>query len=60
MNVNYGLFPDIEASELKGPDGKRLKGADKGRARKRLMSLRALEDIEMWLKGQMAPVTVAG
>jgi methylenetetrahydrofolate--tRNA-(uracil-5-)-methyltransferase len=60
MNVNYGLFPDIEVGELKGPDGKRLKGADKGRARKRLISLRALEDIEGWLKAQMAPVTVSG
>ncbi len=60
MNVNYGLFPDIETGELKGPDGKRLKGADRGRAKKRLMSVRALQDIDAWLKGQMAPVTVNG
>jgi len=52
MNVNYGLFPDIEVGELKGPDGKRLKGADRGRARKRLLSLRALDDVEGWLKAQ--------
>ncbi|RYZ14360.1 MAG: methylenetetrahydrofolate--tRNA-(uracil(54)-C(5))-methyltransferase (FADH(2)-oxidizing) TrmFO [Alphaproteobacteria bacterium] len=56
MNVNYGLFPDIEVGELKGPDGKRLKGADRGRARKRLLSVRALEDVEGWLKAQ-SPVT---
>jgi methylenetetrahydrofolate--tRNA-(uracil-5-)-methyltransferase len=60
MNVNYGLFPDIGPVDLKGPDGKRLKGADKGRARKRLMSVRALQDVELWLKGQMAPAAVSG
>jgi methylenetetrahydrofolate--tRNA-(uracil-5-)-methyltransferase len=53
MNVNYGLFPDIVVGELKGADGKRLKGADKGRARKRLLSLRALDDIEGWLASQV-------
>jgi len=60
MNVNYGLFPDIEVGELKEPDGKRLKGADKGRARKRLISLRALQDVDLWLNAQAAPVTVFG
>ncbi|MDZ4760101.1 MAG: methylenetetrahydrofolate--tRNA-(uracil(54)-C(5))-methyltransferase (FADH(2)-oxidizing) TrmFO [Alphaproteobacteria bacterium] len=49
MNVNYGLLPDIDAFETTGPDGKRLKGAEKGRARKRAMSLRALRDLEAWL-----------
>lgn len=52
MNVNYGLFPNIEVGEMKGPDGKRLKGADKGRARKRMLSVRALEDLQGWLQGQ--------
>ncbi|MEQ1610884.1 MAG: FADH(2)-oxidizing methylenetetrahydrofolate--tRNA-(uracil(54)-C(5))-methyltransferase TrmFO, partial [Hyphomonadaceae bacterium] len=53
MNVNYGLFPGIEVGELKGPDGKRLKGADKGRARKRMLSVRALDDLQGWLQGQV-------
>jgi methylenetetrahydrofolate--tRNA-(uracil-5-)-methyltransferase len=57
MNVNYGLFPDIGEVDLRGPDGKRLKGAGKGRARKREMSLRALHDIDGWLKALMAPET---
>jgi methylenetetrahydrofolate--tRNA-(uracil-5-)-methyltransferase len=59
MNVNYGLLPDIGPVDLKGADGKRLKGADRGRARKRLMSVRALEDLGGWLEGQRAaePVT---
>ncbi len=60
MNVNYGLFPDIGPFEAKGPDGKRLKGADRTRAKKRQMSLRALTDLDVWLKAQMAPETVSG
>jgi methylenetetrahydrofolate--tRNA-(uracil-5-)-methyltransferase len=54
MNVNYGLFPDIEGPE-KDADGKRLKGKDRGRAKKRAMSARALVDIERWLAGNALP-----
>ncbi len=46
MNVNFGLFPEIETFEKTGPDGKRLKGADKTRSKKRAMALRALNDID--------------
>jgi methylenetetrahydrofolate--tRNA-(uracil-5-)-methyltransferase len=60
MNVNYGLFPEIETFDTKGPDGKRLKGADKTRAKKRAMSVRALRDIEGWLSTQMAAAVTAG
>ncbi len=56
MNVNYGLFPEIAETEFRGADGKRLKGADRTRAKKREMSLRALKDIDVWLKGQMSEV----
>ena len=49
MNVNFGLFPPIEVP--KPADGKRLKGKEKGRARKRAMSARALEHIDQWLAG---------
>jgi methylenetetrahydrofolate--tRNA-(uracil-5-)-methyltransferase len=59
MNVNYGLFPDIGPVDLKGPDGRRLKGADRGRARKRLMSMRALDDLTGWLAGQQVSVPAA-
>lgn len=48
MNVNYGLFPPIAVSSSKGPDGKRLRGVDRTRAKKRAMSLRALADIDEW------------
>jgi methylenetetrahydrofolate--tRNA-(uracil-5-)-methyltransferase len=60
MNVNYGLFPEIEAFEKTGPDGKRLKGADKTRSKKRAMSVRALGDIENWLNPQVASAAAIG
>lgn len=47
MNVNFGLFPPVEVP--KPPDGKRPKGKEKGRARKRALSARALTDIDVWL-----------
>lgn len=50
MNVNFGLFPEIEPP--KSPDGKRLRGKEKGRARKQALTARALRDVETWLKGQ--------
>ena len=49
MNVNFGLFPDIE-TPTNGEDGKRLRGKEKSVARKRAMSARALRDIEAWLQ----------
>jgi len=51
MNVNFGLFPDIEVP-LKTEDGKRIRGKEKSVARKRAMSARALSDIDAWLSGQ--------
>jgi methylenetetrahydrofolate--tRNA-(uracil-5-)-methyltransferase len=47
MNVNFGLFPVIEQPTME--NGKKLKGADKGFARKRALSRRALERIDQWL-----------
>jgi methylenetetrahydrofolate--tRNA-(uracil-5-)-methyltransferase len=49
MNVNFGLFPPIEAP-AHAADGKRLKGEERGRAKKRLMAERALADLEAWLR----------
>ena len=51
MNVNFGLFPPLEGPSH-GPDGKRLKGEERGRARKRLMAERALVDLAAWLAGE--------
>ena len=46
MNVNFGLFPEVELP--KGPDGKRLRGKAKGPARKRAYTSRAMQDAEAW------------
>ena len=51
MNVNFGLFPDIEGRTEKG---RRLKGKD----RKQAMSRRALEDLDAWLKNSNPPAAV--
>jgi methylenetetrahydrofolate--tRNA-(uracil-5-)-methyltransferase len=48
MNINYGLLPDLDAPQ-QDADGKRLKGKDRGRAKKRLVSQRALADLDRWL-----------
>jgi methylenetetrahydrofolate--tRNA-(uracil-5-)-methyltransferase len=48
MNVNFGLFPEI-AAPTHGPDGKKLKGEERGRAKKLAMAERALCDLEGWL-----------
>ena len=53
MNINYGLLPDIDAP-AQDADGKRFKGKDKGRAKKRAMSVRALADIDRWLAAHAA------
>jgi methylenetetrahydrofolate--tRNA-(uracil-5-)-methyltransferase len=50
MNINFGLFPPVEAA-LKGPDGKRLKGGDKAAARKRALTARAKADMLAWRDG---------
>ncbi len=47
MNVNFGLFPPMEP-EAKGA-GKKLKGAERGVARKKALSARAIRDVNAWL-----------
>lgn len=48
MNVNFGLFPEI-AAPTHGPDGKKLKGEERGRAKKLALAERALGDLGAWL-----------
>jgi methylenetetrahydrofolate--tRNA-(uracil-5-)-methyltransferase len=48
MNVNFGLFPEI-AAPTHGPDGKKLKGEERGRAKKLALAERALGDLAAWL-----------
>ncbi|WP_309085411.1 methylenetetrahydrofolate--tRNA-(uracil(54)-C(5))-methyltransferase (FADH(2)-oxidizing) TrmFO [Chelativorans sp.] len=46
MNVNFGLFPPIEAPKA---EGKRLRGKEKTLAKKRAITARALADCRGWL-----------
>ena len=50
MNINYGLLPPMETPK-QGPDGQRIPMKERGRAKKRLMSERALQDLDAWLAG---------
>lgn len=47
MNINYGLLPPLEAPRV-DDDGKRIPPKDRGRAKKRLMSMRAMESLKAW------------
>ncbi len=49
MNINYGLFPEIEEPQTDA-EGRRIKGKERGRERKRALSRRALSDIDQWLR----------
>ncbi len=42
MNVNFGLFPDLDVGRLP-------KGQDRGKARKQAMARRALAELDTWL-----------
>lgn len=62
MNVNFGLFPDLEPGSIVKPEGvKRFRGKDKTIMKRQLMSARALKDCAAWL-GVETPVSdqVAG
>jgi methylenetetrahydrofolate--tRNA-(uracil-5-)-methyltransferase len=48
MNINYGLLPPLEAPKV-DEEGKKIPLKERGRAKKRLMSLRALQDLQDWL-----------
>ena len=51
MNVNFGLFPPL-AHPLRGEHGQRLRGSEKGLAKKRAFTQRALADLARWLSGE--------
>ncbi|MDK9694971.1 MAG: methylenetetrahydrofolate--tRNA-(uracil(54)-C(5))-methyltransferase (FADH(2)-oxidizing) TrmFO [Siculibacillus sp.] len=46
MNVNFGLFPPIEAPKTK--DGRRLRGTEKTLEKKRALAARARADLAAW------------
>jgi methylenetetrahydrofolate--tRNA-(uracil-5-)-methyltransferase len=47
MNVNFGLFPPIDESNLVQPGRKKVESRD----RKKALSTRALNDFDGWLRG---------
>jgi methylenetetrahydrofolate--tRNA-(uracil-5-)-methyltransferase len=51
MTVNFGLFPPIAEPRVDA-DGKRLRGPERGVARKRALSARAEKDLAAWLRGE--------
>jgi methylenetetrahydrofolate--tRNA-(uracil-5-)-methyltransferase len=48
MNVNFGLFPELETPSHDA-EGRKIKGKERGAARKRALSARALADLDRWL-----------
>jgi methylenetetrahydrofolate--tRNA-(uracil-5-)-methyltransferase len=56
MNINYGLIPDLDVAPTHDKDGKRLKGPERGREKKRTMSRRALADLATWLGDDALPI----
>jgi methylenetetrahydrofolate--tRNA-(uracil-5-)-methyltransferase len=58
MNINFGLLPEPEAP-LSDGTGKRPKGKDKGRAKKRAVAVRALSELERWLAAAHADAAAA-
>ncbi len=50
MNVNYGLFPPIEAP-ARAPGAPRARG-DRVRAKRRALAERALADVDDWITDQ--------
>jgi len=47
MNINYGLLPPLEAPKV-DEGGKRIHPKERGRAKKRLQSIRAIEALKAW------------
>ncbi|MCO8018899.1 methylenetetrahydrofolate--tRNA-(uracil(54)-C(5))-methyltransferase (FADH(2)-oxidizing) TrmFO [Brevundimonas diminuta] len=47
MNINYGLLPPLEAPKV-DEEGKRIHPKERGRAKKRLQSIRAIEALKAW------------
>ncbi|WP_319519696.1 methylenetetrahydrofolate--tRNA-(uracil(54)-C(5))-methyltransferase (FADH(2)-oxidizing) TrmFO [uncultured Martelella sp.] len=52
MNVNFGLFPELEPGALIDPEtGKRPRGKAKSSVKKQLVAKRALEACKTWVDG---------
>ena len=52
MNINYGLLPDPDETPTHREDGSRMKGKERGNAKRRAVSNRALKHLTEWLEMQ--------
>ena len=53
MNINFGLFPELEPGSIVKPEGvKRFRGKDKTIMKRQLIAARALSDCRAWLGGE--------
>lgn len=50
MNVNFGLFPPLDANPTRDADGNRLRGTQKTVAKKQVLAARALANMDAWAK----------
>jgi len=50
MNINFGLFPPAAPEDIEKPEGRRLRGVEKKKARRTAQAKRALRDIDQWLR----------
>ncbi|MFK8251464.1 methylenetetrahydrofolate--tRNA-(uracil(54)-C(5))-methyltransferase (FADH(2)-oxidizing) TrmFO [Ancylobacter terrae] len=50
MNVNFGLFPPLDAAPTRDAEGNRLRGTAKTVAKKQEMARRALAEIDRWAR----------
>ncbi len=51
MNVNFGLFPEVAVTPAPGA---KLKGPERGKAKRQAIAARALADLDRWLAGSPA------
>ncbi len=54
MNINFGLFPPID-TPTHDEEGRRLKGRERTKARRRALTRRALADFDAWLSAHGQP-----
>ncbi|WP_371346742.1 methylenetetrahydrofolate--tRNA-(uracil(54)-C(5))-methyltransferase (FADH(2)-oxidizing) TrmFO [Ancylobacter sp. IITR112] len=50
MNINFGLFPPLDANPTRDAEGNRLRGTQKTVAKKQVLAARALADMDAWAK----------
>jgi methylenetetrahydrofolate--tRNA-(uracil-5-)-methyltransferase len=56
MNINYGLLPPVPEGPKRDADGRRIPPVERGRAKKRALSERALAALEGWRVHEPEPV----